>query len=253
MREAVLNSIISISLPVLAPRRLSYQCTIANEGITSSRAKWIDAEVEALIEFILFHSSGDTWPSHKQMMFWTNAGEFVKIRSGSDTYRSGMPVVSQIYVCLVYLFAGSACRYKVVGCLKKQFKTPRDAENAYPGERRSDSRRSDSRGSDSRRSDSITMMEPSAIEYHFNQLSITIQLDLLSRLFSSYASRELKLSVPDDFVVLAARAMVQLKTQSQQSCERQCSDASKYDTMKVCICMICEIKLLYNILFYQRR
>lgn len=91
LREAVLNS---TSSPGLAPRRLSYQCM--TEGRTSSQVKWMDVEVKALIEFILLHSTGDTWPSHKQMMFWTSAGEFVKTRSGSDTYRSGMPVVVYI-------------------------------------------------------------------------------------------------------------------------------------------------------------
>ena len=53
LRETVLNS---TSLPGLAPRRLSYQCT--TEGRTSSQVKWLDVEVKALIEFILLHSTG---------------------------------------------------------------------------------------------------------------------------------------------------------------------------------------------------
>jgi len=55
----------------------------------------MDAEVKALIEFILLHSTGENWPSHKQMKFWTSAGEFVKRRSGSDTSRSGMLVLAR--------------------------------------------------------------------------------------------------------------------------------------------------------------
>lgn len=96
---------------------------------------------------------------------------------------------------------GNACRYKVVGYLKKQFQTPRDAEDAYSGEQ----------SADSNAEVEPPTIDSSTTEYHFSQLSAIVQLDLLSRLFSSYASRELKLSVPDDFVALAAKAMVQLK------------------------------------------
>ena len=92
LREAVLNL---TSSPSLTSRRLSYQCM--TEGRTSSQVKWMNVEVKALIKFVLFHSTGDTWPSHKQMMFWTSVGEFVKTRSGSDTCRNGMPVVDYIY------------------------------------------------------------------------------------------------------------------------------------------------------------
>ena len=65
-------------------------------------------------------------------------------------------------------------------------------------------------------------MEPSTIdystiEYHFSQLSVIVQLDLLSRLFSSYTSRELELSVPDDFVALAVKAMMQLKDNNRSN------------------------------------
>ena len=60
----------------LEPRRLSYQ--------RRDNVKWTTAEIKALVEFILFHSIGDSWPSHKQMVLWTNAGEFVQTRSASD-------------------------------------------------------------------------------------------------------------------------------------------------------------------------
>ena len=93
LREAVLNL---TSSPSLTSRRLSYQRM--TEGRTSSQVKWGNVEVKALIRFVLFHSNGDTWPSHKQMMFWTSVGEFVKMRSESDTCRSGMPVVDYIYI-----------------------------------------------------------------------------------------------------------------------------------------------------------
>ena len=44
------------------------------------------------------------------------------------------------------------------------------------------------------------------------QLSGTIRLNLLSKWFSLLASRDLKLSMPDNFAVIAARAMLQLKS-----------------------------------------
>ena len=42
---------------------------VISELRTLSQAKWIDVEVKALNEFIPFHSTGETGPSHKQMMF----------------------------------------------------------------------------------------------------------------------------------------------------------------------------------------
>ena len=54
-------------------------------------------------------------------------------------------------------------------------------------------------------------VEPSVVECHFNQLPVNAQLDLLSKLFSSYASSEMRLSVPVDFIVLATKAMLQLR------------------------------------------
>ena len=69
------------NLTRLEPMKLSYGCR--------DNSKWTTAEIKALIEFILFHSTGDSWPSHKQMVFWTKAGEFVQTRSASDACRSG--------------------------------------------------------------------------------------------------------------------------------------------------------------------
>ena len=89
LREVVVQSQ-SSSSEFLAPRQLSYdQCT----SVARSSGKWTDAEIKALIEFILFHSTGDVWPCHKQMLFWNNAGHFVQRRSGTDTCRSGMQVI----------------------------------------------------------------------------------------------------------------------------------------------------------------
>lgn len=49
-------------------------------------------------------------------------------------------------------------------------------------------------------------VEPSVVECHFNQLPVNAQLDLLSKLFSLV-----------DFIVLAARAMLQLTSSGQSN------------------------------------
>ena len=40
-------------------------------------------------------------------------------------------LINHPYKCILHMFIGSACRHKVVGCLKKQYKAPKDAEYAY--------------------------------------------------------------------------------------------------------------------------
>ncbi len=42
---------------------------------------WTDSEVSALVEFVLFHSSGMKWPTHHQKDFWAAASSFVQIMS----------------------------------------------------------------------------------------------------------------------------------------------------------------------------
>jgi len=61
------------------------------------------------------------------------------------------------------------------------------------------------------------MLDPSSVELQFLQFSENIQLDLLSKGFSLLASRDLNLSVPDDFVALAARAMLYLKNNNRSN------------------------------------
>jgi len=72
-------------------------------------------------------------------------------------------------------------------------------------------RQSSDDGDEGRITDNAITFDPSTAEHQFYQLSGTIQLNLLSKWFSLLASRDLKLSMPDDFVVIAARAMLQLK------------------------------------------
>ena len=71
--------------PTIQPRRLYV------DGANSvGKEKWCDEELKALVEFILFHSSGEKWPCHKQTEFWNSAGEFVRERSRSSQCRTGM-------------------------------------------------------------------------------------------------------------------------------------------------------------------
>ena len=56
----------SNSMQQLEPRRLSYQ----SGNNLSVREKWTTAETSALIEFVLFHTTGDRWSTHKQMFFF---------------------------------------------------------------------------------------------------------------------------------------------------------------------------------------
>ena len=67
----------------LAPNQLFTRCS------NSLKEKWSSAELKDLVEFVLFHCTGELWPSHKQMGFWETASTFVASRSDSIAYRSG--------------------------------------------------------------------------------------------------------------------------------------------------------------------
>ena len=49
------------------------QPTFVDEVTHKAKEKWSDTEIEALVEFLLFHSTGDRWPTHKQDGFWSSA------------------------------------------------------------------------------------------------------------------------------------------------------------------------------------
>ena len=70
------NSEVGLSPP--RPRVLSE--TFSKKS--NPKEKWTDDELAALTEFVLFHTEGTTWPSHKQEGFWSAASEFVQTRSG---------------------------------------------------------------------------------------------------------------------------------------------------------------------------
>jgi len=71
---------VHVSLP---QKRLPFQHTDrlsispVNQSTQNSGEKWSDAEIKALVEFVLFHSSGYKWPTHKLDKFWNSAREFL--------------------------------------------------------------------------------------------------------------------------------------------------------------------------------
>ena len=76
--------------PRLLPSKLNYEEVESNKQ-SNSNVEWSDSELKALTDFVLFHTSGESWPSHKQVAFWKSAGEFVKNRRGvGNVCRSGM-------------------------------------------------------------------------------------------------------------------------------------------------------------------
>ena len=75
----------------LVPTTLTYETEGGcNDGPTKSKEQWSVDELKALTEFFLSHTSGESWPTHKQDAFWNSASEFVKSRGGAvDVVRSG--------------------------------------------------------------------------------------------------------------------------------------------------------------------
>ena len=75
----------------LVPRTLTYETEGGfSDGPVKPKEQWSVNELKALTEFVLFHTSGESWPSHKQDAFWKCASEFVKSRGGAENVvRSG--------------------------------------------------------------------------------------------------------------------------------------------------------------------
>ena len=81
---------------------------------------WSEAEVKALVEFVLCHSSEDCWPTHQQVVFWSSAATFVK--SVLLYYILLVVTNTAIYVLgfiTVQCHLGAACRFKILRGLKK--------------------------------------------------------------------------------------------------------------------------------------
>ena len=70
------------------PRVLS-QSFVRPRQSSDTQEKWSDAEIRALIEFVLFYSKENSWPTHKREVFWNSASEFTRTRAGTSVCRSG--------------------------------------------------------------------------------------------------------------------------------------------------------------------
>ena len=123
-----------------------------------------------------------------------------------------------------------ACRSVIIRRLIKKYKTPKEAGRAYFGELEFctdpvDSENPPCRGSgttvrldpNSEDRSQVTETEPSdaselaGFQHLLNQLPADVQFDVLSRLFSAVVKSRSQISVPDDFLVLAAKGMAHLQ------------------------------------------
>ena len=52
-------------------------------------AKWLNKEVYALTIFLMLHTDGKSWVTHKDKKFWEDAGSFVQLHSQSVHRRTG--------------------------------------------------------------------------------------------------------------------------------------------------------------------
>ena len=54
-----------------------------------SQQPWTDEEIKSLIMFVMLHSDGSSWMTHKEFRFWNEAGSFIQMRVHSLHQRSG--------------------------------------------------------------------------------------------------------------------------------------------------------------------
>lgn len=70
-------------------RHLSFQDETHVHAVRSV-VSWSKEELKYLVEFILFHGTGQEWPTHKRTAFWEEAGSFVRRRARTSNIRSGI-------------------------------------------------------------------------------------------------------------------------------------------------------------------
>ena len=60
-----------------------------NSISTKRSSSWSQEEIKALLQFVLLHSDGLSWPTHHNMAIWNAAGSFIKMKLGTEHCRSG--------------------------------------------------------------------------------------------------------------------------------------------------------------------
>lgn len=54
-----------------------------------SMPQWSDLELQYLVEFVVLHTDGQSWPVHNNPLFWKNAGKFIQARLNTLYCRTG--------------------------------------------------------------------------------------------------------------------------------------------------------------------
>lgn len=78
----------------------------------------------------IFHCKGDSWPAHRRMDVWDEAGKFIKMKSGSPHQRSGSH--SSFVYGVIYLYYAH-CVYKVTDQLKRKFESQAKLQYGFGG------------------------------------------------------------------------------------------------------------------------
>lgn len=143
-------------------------------------------------------------------------------------------------ITIVYLLIiGDACRFKVIGHLKKHYRSPAEAEIHFFGETTSNSIENSVEVQTDitfppilpvseaeilgQRNGPDFAAQPDSGEQNLslvdilNQLSLESLLEVMSKFFTDYVTKQLGITVPDDFLVLAAKAMAQLNSHQRSN------------------------------------
>ena len=93
------------------PKRLEFQTTdvapLDNPDVPEHDCRglgWSNAELRALVEFILLHGTGESWPTHHRMCVWEAAAAFIKSRAATTTARSGTFIIILSYLYYEHLY-----------------------------------------------------------------------------------------------------------------------------------------------------
>ena len=191
---------------------------------------WSDAEVSALVEFILLHCKGDKWPTHHNVAFWSSAASFITMRTGGENVRTGIAPAAHHYDVSNPYYIGNACRFKVAGWLKKKYPSPLDYQSAKQFTSKSTSTQTDTLLCSVKETQTDMVSQ-----YH-------VTLEKLSLDFSHICEVN-GLDVPKDFLLYASAAMSELAKQKRSNVlynfakgvgtKREGQDESRFPTRKM--------------------
>lgn len=73
---------------------------------SSNMPQWSEDEVRFLIEHVIQHTDGISWPSTHDPLFWVNTGRFIQTQSGSLYRRSGIFIARSLLDSGAYMLSG---------------------------------------------------------------------------------------------------------------------------------------------------